>query len=83
MGMKARFTLLDLELGFQIFKHKASNIIKGLWYWVINKNELLRMNRVIHCNKCENKRALTCGNCGCFLQLKLRVKDEICPIGKW
>ena len=83
MEMNKHYTLLDLKLDFLIFKHKASNILKGLWYWLVGKNELTRMKRAEHCNECLEKNTFTCNECGCFLQLKLRVKDEECPLGKW
>lgn len=83
MGMKIPYTLLDLKFVYLTFKYKASNILKGLWYWLIGKNEFIRMNRAKHCNECLEKNTFTCGECGCFLQLKLRVKDEECPLGKW
>ena len=32
---------------------------------------------------CEFNKRFTCGECGCFKQLKLRLEDDNCPLGKW
>lgn len=40
-------------------------------------------NRNEVCKGCDSNKRFTCGDCGCFKQLKLRVSDEGCPIDKW
>ena len=77
------YTQLDLKFRCQIFKAKASNIIKGLWYWIVSKHQILYEQRITHCNDCESNKKYTCGECGCFKQAKLRVDNEFCPLDKW
>jgi len=57
--------------------------MRGLWYWLIGKNEGTYIVRNEKCKSCINDRTFTCAECGCFKQLKLRVKEESCPISKW
>ena len=77
------YTLSDLIFSIQIFKAKANNIIKGFWYWVTNRNELTYRKRLDTCLGCDKNKRFNCGECGCFKQLKLRVKEENCPLDKW
>ena len=77
------YELSDLKFDILIFKSKVSSIITGFWYWVTNKNELTYLKRLDTCNGCEFSRKYTCGECGCFKQLKLRLKDSNCPLDKW
>jgi recombinational DNA repair protein RecR len=41
-------------------------------------------SRINHCKKCTNY-TLTgqCSLCLCFMRLKVRMKNESCPDGKW
>lgn len=43
--------------------------------------------RHIICSSCEYKTSILgleqCGKCGCVLNVKLRLKNTFCPIGKW
>ena len=57
--------------------------MRGLWFWLIGKNKGTYLIRNEKCKSCVMDRKFTCGECGCFKQLKLRVKDERCPLGKW
>jgi len=31
----------------------------------------------------DSKLGLKCSRCGCFIRLKIAVKTQYCPIGKW
>ena len=41
--------------------------------------------RLLECNKCEHliRKSMRCGQCGCLLQAKARMKTAHCPLGKW
>jgi|APGre2960657373_1045057.scaffolds.fasta_scaffold584835_1 uncharacterized paraquat-inducible protein A len=42
-------------------------------------------HRLSICNACEFliKKTGRCGQCGCFVSLKVKLNFEECPIGKW
>tara|TARA_R100000781_G_C4039070_1_gene113331 strand:- start:165 stop:530 length:366 start_codon:yes stop_codon:yes gene_type:complete len=42
-------------------------------------------NRLIECNKCEHliRKSMRCGECGCLLQAKAKMKTANCPLYKW
>lgn len=45
-----------------------------------------KKQRLDICKKCEfvkNKVLLRCGKCECLLNLKTKLKEVVCPIGKW
>ena len=48
-------------------------------------NKQLREERLAVCNECEfNKKDIgLCGKCMCVIKLKVAVKTDECPIGKW
>lgn len=67
---------------------KLINIIKGWWYLLFNKNEKLAKKRIAICKKCKSLEHIEmlgdiCGECGCILEAKARVKDEKCELNKW
>jgi len=37
------------------------------------------------CLSCEHLIQLTktCKKCGCFMELKTKLQDAVCPLGKW
>lgn len=35
------------------------------------------------CKTCEHWDGKRCGKCGCFTALKVRLKSQSCPVGKW
>ena len=39
--------------------------------------------RLTICSTCEWHDDGMCDACGCFLELKATVKDEVCPLDKW
>lgn len=39
--------------------------------------------RMVICKKCVKKRGMRCIECGCFLDWKLAVASESCPLNKW
>jgi hypothetical protein len=50
---------------------------------LVSKKEIAR--RLSICKDCEffQKSPMRCLKCGCFLNLKTRLKSEHCPIAKW
>jgi hypothetical protein len=45
----------------------------------------LRDQRMAICVDCEffNKITVGCNKCGCFLKMKTKLENAICPIHKW
>ena len=40
--------------------------------------------RLTICNACPSlTKAKTCKECGCFMVAKTKLKDAVCPLGKW
>jgi Family of unknown function (DUF6171) len=41
--------------------------------------------RISECYSCEELIKITkqCKKCGCFMELKTKLKDASCPLGKW
>jgi hypothetical protein len=37
------------------------------------------------CNSCDRLTSTTkqCRECGCFMKLKVKLADAVCPLGKW
>jgi hypothetical protein len=35
------------------------------------------------CDRCDKKQFIICGECGCVIWAKIRLKKEKCPLGKW
>lgn len=37
------------------------------------------------CNSCDRltKTTKQCRECGCFMKLKVKLADAVCPLGKW
>lgn len=49
----------------------------------VNKEEA--QERYDICKLCDNLISLTsqCKKCGCFMKMKVKLKEAECPIGKW
>jgi len=45
----------------------------------------IAMNRMLVCLDCPKLLKITkqCKECGCFMQLKTKLKNATCPLGKW
>jgi ribosomal protein S9 len=57
----------------------AIGVIKAL----VKAEEALSAKRMTFCRVCPERRKKKCKLCGCFIDLKTRVKSEACPAGKW
>lgn len=68
--------------------NKLKSIVLGTYYNLCNKHNILASERLVVCNNCKERIALTknihlCDQCGCILESKARVKIESCPLNKW
>jgi hypothetical protein len=62
---------------------KIYRIIMGWYYFLTNqKNEMAR-ERLMICVDCPKMSKGLCTSCGCVLQAKARIEEEICPMHKW
>lgn len=70
-----------------IFTH-PTQIIKGAYLNLRNKNRDLAQHRLCICSNCEYKTNIykfgdICGICGCILKNKVTLPDAECDKGKW
>lgn len=66
---------------------KIKNIIVGWYNKIFKYNQSLAEYRLSICEKCEYKESIlgqnVCGLCGCVLDAKVRVENEMCYNNKW
>ena len=68
-------------------EYKAKNSVTPID--LLNKNNYIEKveseKRMQTCLGCEHLIKLThqCKKCGCLMNLKTKLKDAVCPIGKW
>lgn len=66
---------------------KLKNIFLGTYRNIFNEKEDLAKQRYKICITCSHnkfyKGFAICDLCGCILNSKIRVDDEICPENKW
>ena len=68
-------------------EYKAKNNVTPID--LLNKNNYIEKiksdKRMQTCSGCEHLIKLThqCKKCGCLMNLKTKLKDATCPIGKW
>lgn len=45
----------------------------------------LQEERYSTCEKCEHltRHTKQCRECGCFMKLKVKLAEAVCPLGKW
>lgn len=70
------------------FIHKPIIILKSIYYRILNKHYDISKDRLKICKKCPKREIIKyvgdiCGECGCILDNKTRIKDEKCELGKW
>lgn len=65
----------------------AKALIRAVYYKLLRKPLLADDNKELErkriCDECFNNDKNTCLICGCNIQLKTMIANEICPIGKW
>ena len=49
----------------------------------VTAESVMSRRRLDICRVCDKWTGGTCSICGCFTALKVRLKTEACPIGKW
>lgn len=62
---------------------KGQRIATGFVFAAGGINEELGKQRTKVCRNCVNYDNGRCKECGCFIDLKTRVPQEECPIGRW
>lgn len=57
---------------------------------VLNPNQKyvtdeVETNRYSTCEQCPSLLKITkqCKECGCFMKLKVKLQEAVCPLGKW
>lgn len=68
----------------------AGKVVKAVAGISLAREETIE-DRGSKCRGCEfalpckhrPERKCKCGECGCLITLKIRLKNEKCPIGKW
>lgn len=58
------------------------NIVKGAFLYLFTDKEKYQADRLDVCHQCNGGKH-TCPSCGCFVELKTRVKEEVCPLSLW
>jgi hypothetical protein len=65
------------KLGLAVVKHAADGFVE-----VSSEEKEARLEVCKNCPKF-NKEFVTCGVCGCHLNIKAAWRSESCPLGKW
>ena len=60
----------------------ASDTLKGKRLLTNNKEQEERLSICKSC-KYYDEKVIRCTQCGCFLEAKVKVASQYCPIGKW
>ncbi len=77
----------DVEADKPGLVHGATGVMKAVMGIDKASDEEIARRHAI-CGGCEHARmhlglVQTCRRCGCVVKLKVRVKGEVCPAGKW
>lgn len=67
---------------------KPLKILKSIYFNMFGIEEDLAQKRLKICNSCPQKQDIKfvgdiCGECGCILDNKTRLRDENCDLCKW
>jgi hypothetical protein len=62
---------------------KFSAVAIGALKAAVKAEQALSEKRMRFCLVCAERKKKKCLLCGCFIDLKTRVKTEACPAGKW
>ena len=49
----------------------------------IESDQALVDSRLAKCGECEHYKLNICGQCGCYMPVKAKIKTVGCPINKW
>lgn len=58
-------------------------VIKGISAIITGAYKAIARPRLEICKDCPFNFVGMCQQCGCVIRIKVRVKEETCPIGKW
>lgn len=66
-------------------KKKNENILSNSVSIIKIVEAGIHSSRIKTCKSCEHliKITNTCKKCGCFMSLKTKLENAVCPIGKW
>lgn len=62
---------------------KLHRIFTGFYLILQGHDAKYAIDRRLICKKCELRKGLICGECGCFINAKVQVEEEECPVNKW
>ena len=64
------------------FAEKVGDAVEGT---VISVSSEEKYKRLSICQECDSFKLTTkqCNECGCFMEVKVRIPGMKCPIGKW
>lgn len=62
--------------------HYAQGAIKAVQAMTLPETEESKA-RLAVCHKCDKWTGSSCKVCGCYVNLKVKIPEEKCPIGKW
>jgi hypothetical protein len=67
---------------------QMSNLAKDLHRVVLSGEPIVASEETIKarmdiCNACEFYKNSRCAKCGCFMEVKAKLRSLECPIGKW
>ena len=73
---------------FKAIFTKPIAILKSIYFNIFDKHEDLAKLRLEICNRCDQRVNMkfigdVCGECGCILENKTRMRDEHCDLCKW
>jgi hypothetical protein len=84
--------VLFKKIGSKIHEHKIENsrgimhyaqgAIKAVQAMTLPETEESKA-RLAVCHKCDKWTGSSCKVCGCYVNLKVKIPEEKCPIGKW
>lgn len=66
-----------------IFFKKIHRILTGFYLLFLGSEREIEVKRRLICKDCELRKGVFCGECGCFINAKVQVDEEECPVGKW
>lgn len=65
------------------FREKLRHIFTGFYLVLLGHDSPKAIERRLICKKCELRKGLVCGECGCFINAKVQIEEEECPVNKW
>lgn len=79
IGSKIHEHKIEISRGIM---HYAQGAIKAVQAMTLPETEESKA-RLAVCHKCDKWTGSSCKVCGCYVNLKVKIPEEKCPIGKW